>query len=130
MATRLNFWFLFYSNAYSFRFMDYRITTHTNFSLNSRLIQLYSQTQTCNCSHSRNTSWSHRRDFRSCVCCLPLCTDSNSTKCRKTATYSKEDVKYSTCTHYFWSGGYGFNGRFLGRGTGDTSSSYYNNLSK
>jgi hypothetical protein len=31
---------------------------------------------------------------------LALCTDSN-TKCRNTATYSKEDVEYSTCTHYF-----------------------------
>jgi hypothetical protein len=26
-----------------------------------------------------------------------LCTDSNNTKCRNTATYSKEDVEYSTC---------------------------------
>jgi hypothetical protein len=42
------FGFFFYSSAISFRFMDSRITTHTHFSLNSRIIQLCSQLRTCN----------------------------------------------------------------------------------
>jgi hypothetical protein len=68
--------------------MDYRITTHTNFSLNSRIIQLYSQLRTYVAAIPAIllglTLGTSVAVFVAC-----LCTDSNNTKCRNTATYSR-----------------------------------------
>jgi predicted PurR-regulated permease PerM len=63
--------FAFYSSAISFRFMDSRITTHTHLALIAGLSNFVPNFGPVIAFHSRNTSWSHLRDFCSCVCCLP-----------------------------------------------------------